>query len=190
MQQTRERKILLSAGCADRASQSPASGQPINPGIARPASRLSGSMIWPALACPRWPRDLRIRNVQLGLPGAQSNNHRGLYGVVCPPTQGAPSITPAKGPPSQAFARICRCFSGCFSGGLPSRWGLPPMDCRLGYFGLGTNGLNGHEASGLPLQLPGQPCPVLPTRDAFLVNASQPQRARPCRKHIASFVVP
>lgn len=148
MQQTTEKKTLLPAGCTNRASQSPASGRPINPGIARPASRLSGSMIWPALACPRWPRDLRIRNVQLGIPGAQSNT-RGLYGVVY--TQGAPPITPAKGPPSQAFARICRCFSGCSSGGLPSRWGLPPTDYHLRYFGLGMNGLNVYEVS---LQVP------------------------------------
>lgn len=53
--------------------------------------------------------------MQLGIPGAQSSNLRGLYGVVY--TQRAPSITPAKGPPIQAFARICRCLSG----GLPSR---------------------------------------------------------------------
>lgn len=37
-------------------------------------------------------------------PGAQPNDPRGLYAVVY--TQGAPSITPAKGPPSQALARI------------------------------------------------------------------------------------
>lgn len=76
MQKGKERKTLLSAGCADRASLSPASGRPINPGIARPASRLSGSMIWSALACPRWPRDLWIRNLQLGILGG-AGQHQG-----------------------------------------------------------------------------------------------------------------
>lgn len=72
MQKDREKKTFLSAGCAGRASLSrlsPASGRLINPRIARPPSRLSGSMIWSALACPRWPRDLRIRSLQLGIPG-------------------------------------------------------------------------------------------------------------------------
>lgn len=47
-----------------------------------------------------------MRILQLGIPGAQSNNPRGLYGVVYTHAQARPSITPAKGPPSQAFARI------------------------------------------------------------------------------------
>jgi hypothetical protein len=143
MQKGREKKTLPSAGCAGRAGLSPASGRPINPGIARPASRLSGSMIWlddlavwSAPACPRWPRDLRVRN---RTPRGAHLNTRGLYEVVY--AQAAPSITPAKEPPNQAFARICPCFSDCFSGGLtPRRMVLPLTNCHLGYSELGMKG--------------------------------------------------
>lgn len=37
-----------------------------------------------------------MRILQLGIPGAQSNNPRGLYGVVHTHAQARPSITPAK----------------------------------------------------------------------------------------------
>lgn len=47
--------------------------------------------------------------MQLGMPGAQPNNPKGLHGVVY--TQGAPLITPAKGPPSRALSRILRVAS-------------------------------------------------------------------------------
>lgn len=141
MQKDREKKTFLSAGCADRASLSslsPASGRPINTRIARPPSRLSGSVIWSALACPRWPRDLRIRNLCSSEYRGGRNSTSGVC-VGCPTRKQRRQSPLAKGPTSQALARISRCFSDCFSGGRPTRWVVLPLTkCHLEYFGIGT----------------------------------------------------
>jgi hypothetical protein len=144
MQKGREKKTLLPAGCATPSSQPFAcfrtADQPRH-------STACLSSIWlddlgRPLVCLRWPRDLRvrIRNLHLGIPGGPTQ-HKGLSvrGRSAHSTQAAPSVTPAKGPPRRALARICRCFSDCFSGGLPSRWAcLPLAKCQLEHSAFGN----------------------------------------------------